>query len=225
MTGEETKSIKTNVNAPSSTKGVDEVKDKPFVSFVMTTVIGGLVFLVPVMFLVFILGKAVGFMMVIARPLADWLPVDTVGGVALANLIAVLAVVLVSFLAGLVARHTMAGSFVKNLESKVLLKIPGYAMIKGIKSGFDSSDTQSMKPVALQLGSAERIALEIEKLPDGRSMVYIPSAPSAWSGVTQILPADQITYLDVPVTKVLELTEKFGHGVDTILQTKRKVDE
>jgi uncharacterized membrane protein len=98
-------------------------------------------------------------------------------------------------------------------------------MIKGIKSGFDSSDTEGMKPVALQLGSAERIALEIEKLPDGRSMVYIPSAPSAWSGVTQILPADQITYLDVPVTKVLELTEKFGHGADTILQTKRKVDE
>jgi uncharacterized membrane protein len=82
-----------------------------------------------------------------------------------------------------------------------------------------------MKPVALQLGSAERIALEIEKLPDGRSMVYIPSAPSAWSGVTQILPADQITYLDVPVTKVLELTEKFGHGADAILQTKRKADE
>ena len=201
------------------------MKDKPLVSFVITTVIGGLVFLVPVMFLVFILGKAVGFMMVIAKPLADWLPVDTVGGVALANLIAILAVVLVSFLAGLVARHTMAGSFVKNLESKVLLKIPGYAMIKGIKSGFDSTDTEGMKPVALQLGSAERIALEIEKLPDGRSMVYIPSAPSAWSGITQILPADQITYLDVPVTKVLELTEKFGHGADTILQTKRKADE
>jgi uncharacterized membrane protein len=224
-TGEDTKSIKTNVNAPSSTKGVDELKDKPLVSFVITTVIGGLVFLVPVMFLVFILGKAVGFMMVIAKPLADWLPVDTVGGVALANLIAILAVVLVSFLAGLVARHTMAGSFVKSLESKVLLKIPGYAMIKGIKSGFDSSDAEGMKPVALQLGSAERIALEIEKLPDGRSMVYIPSAPSAWSGVTQILPADQITYLDVPITKVLELTEKFGHGADSILQTKRKADE
>jgi len=201
------------------------MKDKPVVNFVMTTVIGGLVFLVPLMFLVFILGKAIGFMMVIAEPLADWLPVDTVGGVALANLIAILAVIIVSFLAGLVARHTMAGGFVNNLESKVLVKIPGYAMIKGIKSGFDASDAQGMKPVALQLGTAERIALEIEKLPDGRSMVYIPSAPSAWSGVTQILPADQITYLDVPITKVLELTEKFGHGVDEILKNKRKQED
>jgi len=127
----------------------------------------------------------------------------------------------VSFLAGLVARHTLAGGFIKKLESKVLIKIPGYAMIKGIKSGFDSSDAEGMKPVALQLGSAERIALEIEKLPDGRSMIYIPSAPSSWSGITQILPADQITYIDVPVTKVLELTEKYGHGVDAILGHKQ----
>jgi len=198
------------------------MKDKPGVNFIMTTVIGGLFFLVPLMFLIFILGKAVGFMMVIAKPLADWLPVDTVGGVALANLLAILAVIVVCFIAGLIARHSMASGFVKALESKVLAKIPGYAMIKGIKSGFDSSETAGMKPVALKLGTAERIALEIEKLPDGRSMVYIPSAPSVWSGVTQILPADQITYIDVPITKVMELTEKFGYGVDEILQSKQK---
>jgi len=164
-------------------------------------------------------------MMIIAKPLADWLPVDTVGGVALANVLAILAVIAVSFIAGLIARHTMAGGLVKNLESKVLMKIPGYAMIKGIKSGFDATETDGMKPVSLRLGSAERIALEIEKLPDGRSMIYIPSAPSPWSGITQILPADQITYLDIPITKVLELTEKFGHGVDELLQNKREDDE
>jgi uncharacterized membrane protein len=198
------------------------MKDHPAVKFVITTIIGGLIFLVPLMFLIFMLGKAIGFMMVIAEPLADWIPVDTVGGVALANLIAILAVILLCFVAGLIARHSMASGLIKSLESKVLMKIPGYAMIKGIKSGFDGSETEGMKPVALMLGSAERIGLEIEKLPDGRSMIYIPSAPSVWSGVTQILPADQITYLDVPITSVMELTEKFGHGVDDMLQTKRE---
>lgn len=101
------------------------------------------------------------------------------------------------------------------------MNIPGYTMIKGIKSAFDASETEGMKPVALQLGSAERIALEVEKLPDGRSMVYIPSAPSSWSGITQILPAEQVTYLDISVTKVMELTEKYGHGVDALLVKKQ----
>jgi len=193
---------------------------KPSFNFIKTTIIGGVVFLVPLVFLIFIFGKAINFMMVIATPLADWLPVDTVGGVALANLLAVLAVIVVSFIAGLVARHTMASGMVKKLESKVLINIPGYTMIKGIKSGFDTSESEAMRPIAVQLGSAERIALEVEKLPDGRSMVYIPSAPSAWSGITQILPADQVTYLDVPVTKIMELTEKFGHGADDVLNKK-----
>ena len=118
------------------------MKDNPVVRFILTTIIGGLFFLVPLMFLIFMLGKAVGFMMVIAKPMADWLPIDTVGGVALANLLAILAVVIVCFVAGLVARHSMASGFVKTLETKVLAKIPGYAMIKGIKSGFDSSASE-----------------------------------------------------------------------------------
>lgn len=196
------------------------MKTKSRLNFFKTTIIGGAVFLVPLVFLIFILGQAVGFMMIIAQPLADWLPVDTVGGVAMANLLAVLAIIVVSFIAGLVARHTIAGGLIKTLESRVLIKIPGYTMIKGIKSEFDASESKGMKPIAVQLGSAERIALEIEKLPDGRSMVYIPSAPSAWSGITQILPAEQVTYLDVPVTKIMELTEKFGHGADAVLKTK-----
>jgi uncharacterized membrane protein len=198
------------------------MKDKPAIQFVLTTVIGGLIFLVPLVFLVFIMGEAIGFMMIIAEPMADWLPIDTIEGVALANLLAVLAVILVCFIAGLFARHSMASGFVTILESKLLVKIPGYSIVKGIKSNFDASETERMKPIAVQLGSAERIAVEIEKLSDGRSMVYIPSAPSPWSGVTQILPADQITYLEIPITKVLELTEKYGHGVETILQKKRE---
>ena len=186
----------------------------------MTTVIGGLLFLVPVAFLVFMLTQVFGFMLVIAAPMADWLPVDTVGGIALANLIAVVAIILVCFLAGLIARNAMATGVVKKLESRVLMKIPGYAIIKGIKGGFDKGESNHFKPVALALGSAERIGFETQKLSDGRSIVFIPSVPNAFSGITQILPADQITYLDVPITMVMEYIEKYGVGVEDLLAKK-----
>jgi len=198
------------------------MKDKKGMQFVFTTVIGGLLFLVPVVFLIMILTKAASFMMVIAKPMAAWIPVDSIGGVALANVIAIVTVILLCFLAGLVARHALAGKFVKNLESNVLMKIPGYSMIKGVMSGFDASDTEGMKPVALKLGTAERVGFEMQKLPDGRSVIYIPSAPSPWSGVTQVLPPDQVTYLNVPVTKIIEITENYGHGVGELLSCKEE---
>jgi uncharacterized membrane protein len=189
--------------------------------FVLTTVIGGVVFLIPVVFLVVIIAKAAGFMMLIAEPMAAWLPIDSIGGVALANIIAVAAVIAICFLAGLVARHALAGAFVKNLESKVLVNVPGYMMIKSLVNGFDESKADGLRPVALQLGSAERIGFEIQKLPDGRSVVFIPSVPSPWSGITQVLPPEQVSYLDIPISKVIESTENFGYGVDTLLAAKK----
>ena len=184
------------------------MKDNKGVKFITTTVIGGLLFLVPVAFLGFILFKAFGFMMIVAQPMA------------LANLIAIGAIILLSFFAGLIARNTLATGVVKKLESKVLMKIPGYTVVKGIKGGFDTEETQHFRPVALTLGTAERIGFEIQKLADGRSMIFIPSVPNAFSGVTQILPPDQVTYLSAPMTQIMEYVERYGHGADDLLATK-----
>lgn len=190
------------------------------VRFISTTVIGGLLFLVPLGFLGFVLFKIFGFMMIIAEPMAGWIPVDTIGGVALANLIAIGALILLSFLAGLLARNALASTAVKNLESKVLMKIPGYTLIRGIKGGFDSDETSRFRPVALSLGSAERLGFEIQKLADGRSMVFLPSVPNALAGITEILPPDQVTYLDVSFTQIVDFVERYGHGADELLARK-----
>ena len=200
------------------------MNEKRGIQFILTTVIGGVVFLIPVVVLVVVIAKAIGFMMVVAKPMADWLPVDTIGGVALANIIAGVALVLVCFLAGLLARHALASAFVGQLESKVLVNVPGYLMVKSLVSGFDESRIAGLKPVALQLGTAERVGYEIEKLPDGRSMVFIPSPPNPFSGITQVLPPDQVTYLEVPIKQIMEVTENFGHGMHEILTKKKQPD-
>jgi uncharacterized membrane protein len=198
------------------------VKKKRFTKFVVTTVIGGVIFLVPLVILAAVAIKAVEIMKMVAEPMATWLPVDTVGGVALANVIAVVGLVALCFLGGLVARHAFAGALMEKLESKVLVNLPGYVMIKKLVSGFDERNTDGLRPVVLQLGSAERIGFEIQKLPDNRSVVFIPSAPNPYSGITQVLPADQVTYLEVPVGSILEVTENFGHGMPELLARRKE---
>ena len=201
------------------------MSEKSGIRFISSTVIGGVLFLIPVVVLVVVITKAIDFMMVVAEPMADWLPVDTIGGVALANIIAGVALVLVCFLAGLLARHALASAFVSKLESKVLVNVPGYLMIKSLVNGFDESKVAGLKPVALQFGTAERVGYEIEKLPDGRSMVFIPSPPNPFSGITQVLPPDQVTYLDVSLKEIMEVTENFGHGVHKILARKKQAEK
>ena len=182
-----------------------------------TTLIGGLLFLIPLVIIVVVIGKAIGIMMVIAEPMADLLPVDSIGGIALANLLALLCLLFICYLAGLVARISLASKAMKAVEEQALMKIPGYVMIKAITSGIDASETQGMKPVLLTLGTVQRVGLEIEQLEDGRSVVFIPSPPNRFSGITQIMPADQVEYLDVSVMEIMDYTEQYNRGTDALL--------
>ena len=73
--------------------------------FFKNTVIGGLIFLVPIVVVIVVLGKAYKIMMVVAGPLDGLIPVDRVGGIALANLVAIVILVLCCYFAGLAARR------------------------------------------------------------------------------------------------------------------------
>ena len=100
-------------------------------NFLKTTVIGGLVFLVPVAVLILVLGKVFGVMVAIAEPMAHKIPIDSIGGIAIANVIAVMIILLICFAAGLVARTQPAQKFANSIENAVLQKIPGYSLIRG----------------------------------------------------------------------------------------------
>ncbi|MCP4878103.1 MAG: hypothetical protein GY896_21835 [Gammaproteobacteria bacterium] len=65
----------------------------------------------------------------------------TIGGIAFANLLALLAIVVVCFVAGMIARSPLAKRFYQAIDNG-LLSIPGYAFVKAY--------TDSMK-----LGQAE----------------------------------------------------------------------
>jgi len=198
------------------------MQEKKQVKFVMTTLIGGVIFLVPLVFLVMVVMKAINLMMLIARPLANWLPVDTIAGVALADIIAIIALLLVCFIAGMLARQALAGALVGQLEAKLLAKVPGYAMIKNVLKGFDTREEGGVKPILLKLGSAERVGFEIQRLDDGRSVVFIPGAPNAFSGMTQVLPPEQVIYLDVPLNRIIECSQNYGHGLGALVQAENQ---
>ena len=82
--------------------------------FLKTTIVGGLLFLVPVVAVVVIIGKALSFMEAVAEPVARFLPIDSLGGVAIVNVVAAVIVLLVSFLAGLLARTKPARKFAEH---------------------------------------------------------------------------------------------------------------
>jgi len=186
-------------------------------NFLKTTVIGGLIFLVPMVVLGLVIGKAIGIMLVIAEPMAGILPIDSVGGIALVNLIAIFIVVLVCFLAGIVARTGLAQKLADTAESTILQRIPGYTLIKGIATALNPDENVDLKPALVSLGSAARLGLEVERVGDDRVVVYFPGSPNAWSGIVQIVPAEQVEHINTPMMSIIEHAEQLGRGTHDLL--------
>lgn len=181
-------------------------------NFLKTTIFGGLVFLLPVVAVVAIVGKALDLMKAVAEPAAKVLPIDSLAGVAIVNVIAALIVLLVSFLAGLLARTETAKSIAEAIENAVLTKVPGYTLIKGATNKLTSPGTEGIHAVLVSLGKSSRVAIEVERVSNNRVVVYVPSSPNPWTGEVHIVNANQVDRLDCRITAVIEHVEQLGGG-------------
>jgi uncharacterized membrane protein len=188
------------------------------IHFFKTTIIGGVLFLVPVGVLIIVIAKVIDLMMLVAEPLAGFIPIDRIGGVALANIIAGVALVLICFVAGLLARRTFLSTVVENLESRLLSKLPGYVLVKGMLSGLQEDDSHRLYVVAATFDDSARIGLEIERLDDGRVVVMTPSSPNPWSGPVHVMEAQRVRRLDLPMPAYMENVERFGQGTNELLK-------
>ena len=97
---------------------------------IRTTIMGGIIFLIPVAIFVAVIGQGLKIAGAIANPVAAVLPVDMIGGVAVAHVLAIVLLLLICFMAGLLARLALARRAVGALEANVLSRVPAYALLK-----------------------------------------------------------------------------------------------
>lgn len=188
-----------------------------------TTILGGAIFLVPLAFLAVVLTKAYEVSMLLARPLDGLIPVESVGGIALANIIAIVLILAICFAAGLVAKSEAVSKRVGRLDSILIEIIPGYAVAKGIVGGVAKKDDAAsvLRPVLVQFDDYEQIAFEVERMGD-RCVIFLPGSPSAWSGASVIVDAARVTALDLPPHQVASLLRVMGRGMSKVSLPKRE---
>jgi uncharacterized membrane protein len=181
--------------------------------FIRTTVLGGLLFLFPIVFVVAIIGKSLEVTNRLSAPLAGLLSVDSIGGLAVVELLALVILVLIFFLAGLAARTALAGKLAQSLETKVLGKIPAYTLLKSkAESVLRPEDIAGMCPVLGRFDDSWQLAFEIERMAGGKVVVFLPGAPDPWSGSVCVLTEDRITPLDLTVKAAVDIMKRLGKG-------------
>lgn len=186
--------------------------------FVKTTLVGGVVFLLPLTVLGLLLAKVGGVLLRLAQPLAKRLPLNTIWGVALADVVVIGLGVLVCFLAGLLARVSFANRIVGKAEAGVLWRIPGYGLAKGLTDSLDRSPAgKTMLPVLIHFDDMAQLAFEVDHLADGRRVIYLPSAPDPRAGSVLVMDADRVEPVQMTFVGATAALRTLGRGLGPTL--------
>jgi uncharacterized membrane protein len=186
--------------------------------FTKTTLIGGILIILPVYVCILLLIKAVTSLLGMLAPITNQLPAS----IKFREVLAVIVLAVICFVAGLIVR-TGPGLRAKDaFEEAILQKLPGYNLLRGL-AGRVAGRTQeaTFAPALVEIEEALVPALIIEQLEDGSYTVLVPSVPTPMAGALYILPPDRVHPVDVPFTTALAVFSKWGTGAGEFVKAMR----
>ena len=189
---------------------------------VATTLIGGVVFLLPLIVVIYVLGQGLALTAHAVQPLVALLPDKSIGGVTLASVAALALLLLICFGAGLLARAAAGRAFTARFEARLQTLYPRYSVIKAMSQGLHGAlGQQVMQPVLASFDDHQLIAYDIERLDDGRVVLYLPGAPDAWSGSVLLVAPERVQPLDIDAAELTKALRGLGQGTAALLQPHR----
>lgn len=191
--------------------------------FLKSTLVGGLLVILPLTILLFALTWVFGLIHKAIRPLTTLLVTNSrLQGLA-ADLIVIAVLIAACFAVGVFVRTRLGKWIYQLLESKLLLKAPGYSLIKETVSQFVGKKKSPFSSVALvQIFGNETLASAFitDEHEDGSYTVFIPTGPNPTSGNIYHLPSRYVHPVDVPVEDAMRSIISCGAGSSMLIKSR-----
>lgn len=187
--------------------------------FLRTTLVGGFLFLLPIGIIAFFVVKIISAARGVLEPVSHKLPFESVGGVSATALLAVAALVTLSFIAGFLAKTGPARLITRHLEERLLGRIPAYGLIRSMSSELVGQDETQKYPVVLvSFDDARQLAIKMGETAGGReAIIFVPDSPTPQTGAVMIVDAHRVTLTDMPVSKAFVVLSSRGMGLEEYL--------
>lgn len=182
--------------------------------------IRGILFLIPVGIFGIILAQIYKVGVSVADFVEQFIDIERVAGVAIANIIVVLFLILVCFVAGLISYMSIINDKVMALDKVLAQNMPGYTFAKGVFSSATRIEDEmgALKPVLVHLEGYQRVGFEVERS-ETAVVVFLPDIPTVLAGQVVVVATDQISAMPVPAHKIYGMLQSHGRGLTKVLQT------
>ena len=183
-----------------------------------TTLLGGIVFLIPVVLLLIVVGKAITWIRMVSDPVVDRLPDGFVGHTVAAYLIAGGILIFVCLVAGVFSRTRSAARLMEVMEARVLAHVPLYLVLRSkIQAMLNTDQVQDLQSVMVRFDDLWQVAFQIERVEGGMVAVFLPGAPDPWSGSVALVDAERVEELPMGVSTAAKLHYRLGRGSNQAL--------
>ena len=177
--------------------------------FLASTLVGGLLILLPIYLTVLVLLKGMQSVAALVRPLAmllpAWLPAE--------NLLSLALVVVVCFLIGVAVRTRVGGILRRWMDRALFERLPGYGLFRSLTQRLAGEGRENVwKPALVEIEDALVPAFIIEEVSDDRFTVFVPSVPTPLAGAVYILVRERVHPLDVSFTQAISSISRWGSG-------------
>jgi len=177
-----------------------------------TTALGGLLFLLPLAVVGALLFYVYRSAVAIYQVLKPWIPYDSAIGQLVLFGLAVALLLVLCFLAGVVAQRAIGRHFSRTVEQQLMRVYPKYGIYKELLAGTLAGDQHApaLQPILVQKEGAQAIAFAAERLADGRVVVYFPGAPDPWNGAVALVAPERVQPLELTLKDALAICERLG---------------
>jgi uncharacterized membrane protein len=177
-----------------------------------TTLIGGVMFLIPFVLILALAGKVSELMHGLAGPIANAIGVERFGGFAVLNLVTILLTFMICYAAGLAATSRVGKQVYLKVDEQLLNLFPRYGFLKAT-AGSMSGDTEKPLPVVIvRLDDQSMLCFEIERS-DEQVVVFMPGSPDPWSGAVALVTPDRVTRMQTDFHKAIKSIRLAGRGM------------
>lgn len=194
---------------------------KSIFKIIKATFLGGILFLAPLVVLLIILEKGYHIIQKVTLPLVSNLPRVHVLGLALQELFGILLIIIFCFIAGVLAKTTLAQKLILKIENSILSFIPGYSFMKGINEnimGIESN--KDLKVILVPTDAGWQFAFLIEQIDENNFTVFVPDAPNPWSGSIVFVEKKDIREIGISQKEALACIRKLGYGSKELLKNR-----
>lgn len=197
---------------------------KSIVDFIKSTLIGGFFVILPTLIIYLLLKETFGVVLALTSPIIDLMPASWMEEGMAPQLVALLLLILISFILGVVLRYSLTQKLVEGFEEKLLNKLPGYTIIRSLTRRFSGQEEdEAFRPALMAMPmESQAVVFVIAEHANGDFTVLVPASPTPGVGNLLIVPAERIQLLNASTAAVFDALSRWGEGLEDVLSATEK---